>query len=292
MSEAGSVVWPSAAEPLWRFDWRLADYPDEEGIVIRSVRYRDRQMLYKASLPSLRVQYDGPCGPYKDPLHFNNAQPTSRCPGTRVCTWSYTSDGRRALVVESYHEIGAYRLTHRWIFWDHGWIQARLYSAGLQCNYNHRHHAYWRFDFDIEDSAADIPLEYNSYSPNTGWGLGWNPHLVETTRLKNPPSRRSWAVMDRNTGRGYHLIPGAGDGTANAFSTRDVWLLRYNGAEDRGGRQGSAADDALAPYVNGESLDRQDVVVWYAGHLFHEAAHGGAEWHSVGPDLAPFDNWS
>jgi hypothetical protein len=68
MSESGSVVWPSPDEPLWRFDWRLADSPDQEGIVIRSVRYRENQLILKASLPSLRVRYDGPCGPYKDPL--------------------------------------------------------------------------------------------------------------------------------------------------------------------------------------------------------------------------------
>ena len=292
MSEAGSMVWPSPGEPLWAFDWRLPDYPDEEGLVLRSVRYRNRQLLYKASLPSLRVQYDGPCGPYKDPLHFNNAQPTARCPATRVCSWSYVSGGLRALVLESYHTIGAYRLTHRWIFWEHGHLMARLYSAGLQCNYNHRHHAYWRFDFDIETSARDLALEYNTYTPNSGWGPGWSPHLVETVRLKNPPSSRGWAVLDRDSGRGYHLLPGSGDGTADAFAPSDLWVLRYNSAEDRNGRQGSAANDGLAPYNNGEGVDGMDIVLWYVGHLAHEAAHGGDEWHSVGPNLIPFTNWA
>jgi hypothetical protein len=93
VSESGSIVWPSSAEPLWRFDWRLAHEPQQEGVVITSVRYRGRQVLHKASLPSLRVQYDGPCGPYKDPLNYENAQPTSRCPNHRVCTYSYKSQG-------------------------------------------------------------------------------------------------------------------------------------------------------------------------------------------------------
>jgi hypothetical protein len=290
MSEAGSMTWPSPGEALWTFDWRLADYPDEEGIVIRSVRYRGRQLLYKASLPSLRVQYDGPCGPYKDPLNYNNAQPTSRCPSNRVCAWSYTSGGLRALTIESYHKIGSYRLTHRWVFWEHGVLMARLYSAGLQCNHDHRHHAYWRFDFDIENATRDLALEYNTYTPNAGWGPGWSPHLTETVRLKNPPSRRSWAVLDRDSGRGYHLQPGD-DGTADAFSTGDFWVLRYNGAEDLNGRQGSAANDQLSNYLTGESADAQDLVLWYTGHLFHHAAHGGDEWHSVGPNLIPFTNW-
>jgi Cu2+-containing amine oxidase len=290
MSEAGTVSWP-AGQPVWTFGWQLADSPDQEGIVVRQVRYRNRLLLHKASLPSLRVQYDGPCGPYQDPLNFNNAHPTTRCPNRRVCLWEYTSGGRRALVVESYHTIGAYRLTHRWVFWDHGWIQARLYSAGLQCNYDHRHHAYWRFDFDIEDAARDLLLEYNTNTPDTGFGVGWTPRTRETIRLKSPPSQRSWAVMDRGTARGYHLIPGADDGTADAFSTSDLWLLRYQGAEDRNGLQGSAAADGLGAYLNGEDVDGQDLVAWYAGHLMHRAAHGGDDWHACGPDLAPFGNW-
>jgi hypothetical protein len=207
-----------------------------------------------------------------------------------VCAWSYTSGGLRALTIESYHKIGSYRLTHRWVFWEHGVLMARLYSAGLQCNHDHRHHAYWRFDFDIENATRDLALEYNTYTPNAGWGPGWSPHLTETVRLKNPPSRRSWAVLDRDSGRGYHLQPGD-DGTADAFSTGDFWVLRYNGAEDLNGRQGSAANDQLSNYLTGESADAQDLVLWYTGHLFHHAAHGGDEWHSVGPNLIPFTNW-
>ena len=292
MSEAGSVVWPSSAEPLWRFDWRLADSPDQEGLVIRSVRYRGHQLLYKASLPSLRVHYDGNCGPYKDPLHYNNAQTTSRCPSTRVCLYSYTSGGLRALGVESYHRISAYRLTHRWVFWEDGRLMARLYSAGLYCNYDHRHHAYWRFDFDIDDSANDLVFEYNTYTPNLGWGPGWHTKSSEITRVKNSSSQRSWAVMDLQSQRGYHVLPGPNDGTADWFSTRDLWVLRYHGAEDKHGLQGSASDDGLATYLNSEDVNGKDIVLWYAAHLHHHAADPEGDWHGAGPDLVPFGNWT
>jgi hypothetical protein len=281
MAVAGSIVWPGPGEPLWRFNWRLADSPDEEGVVISSALYRDRQVFYKASLPSLRVQYDGPCGPYKDPLNYNNSQTTTRCPTARVCVYSYVSAGVRGLSVESYHRIGAYRLTHRWVFWEDGQVYPRLWSAGLQCNYNHRHHAYWRFDFDIEGSADDQLLEYNTYN-------GWQTLATETSTVKYPPSRRSWAVMNRASGRGYHIYPGPNDGQADTFSNRDLWALRYQASEDRSGRQGTAYDDGLAAYINGENINGQDLVVWYCGHLFHDASHGGDDWHSVGPDLVPF----
>jgi Cu2+-containing amine oxidase len=291
MSASGSVVWPSPAEPLWRLNWNLADSPDEEGIVISQAFYRGHEVFYKASLPSLRVQYDGPCGPYKDPLNYNNSQTTTRCPTANVCVYSYVSYGLRGLGVESYHRIGAYRLTHRWVFWEDGQVYPRLYSAGLQCNDNHRHHAYWRFDFDIDGAANNLVLEYNTYTDNTGWGKGWHAKTTEISRLKNPASQRSWAVMNKSSGRGYHILPGPDDGQADPFSNRDLWVMLYHGAEDTHGRQGTAWSDDLQPYLNGEPVDGRDVVVWYCGHLAHEAHAGGDEWHHVGPNLIPFGHW-
>jgi Cu2+-containing amine oxidase len=292
MSEAGTVDWPSTTAGVrWHFDWRLADSPDEEGIVITSAHYKGHKVFHKASLPSLRVQYSGPCGPYKDPLHYNNAQPTQRCPNTRVCMYSYVSGGLGLLAVESYHRIGAYRLTHRWIFQENGVVQARLYSAGLQCNYDHRHHAYWRFDFDIDSSARNLGLEYNNYQGDVGWGPGWMPLTNELARTKNPSSRRVWAVLNLDSRRGYQIVPGA-DGVADAFSTSDFWLLRYRSEEDKYGRQGNAAGDGLGAYLTNEDVNGQDLVVWYCGHLAHRADHGGDDWHQTGPTLSPFGRWT
>jgi Cu2+-containing amine oxidase len=97
--------------------------------------------------------------------------------------------------------------------------------------------------------------------------------------------------MDRQTQRGYHLLPGPNDGSADSFSSSDVWVFRYHGSEDLHGQQGNAAADALGAYLNGEDVDSEDVVVWYCGHLLHHSEHGGDDWHSVGPNLAPFGNW-
>jgi hypothetical protein len=68
MSKSGFVTWPNPETPLWQFGYTLADSPDAEGIVITSASFRGRRVLFKASLPSLRVQYNNTCGPYKDPL--------------------------------------------------------------------------------------------------------------------------------------------------------------------------------------------------------------------------------
>lgn len=68
--------------------------------MISDAFFRNRKVFFKASLPSLRVHYDGPCGPYKDPLNFENAKTTTRCPSSRVCMYSYVSNGLRGLGIE------------------------------------------------------------------------------------------------------------------------------------------------------------------------------------------------
>jgi Cu2+-containing amine oxidase len=291
MSETGTIVWPSSSSRIWEMRYVLGDASQPEGIAIHGVRFRGKQVLYKGSLPSLRVQYDAnaqgwACGPYKDPLHFANADVQSN--GRKVSVYTYISGFLPVLALESYHRIGAYRLRQRWAFTLSGTILPRLFSAGLQCNQNHRHHAYWRFDFDINDARNDALYEYNTTTPNIGYGPGWHKKLYETRRAKNPPTRRQWAIMDRSAGNGYFIIPGAHDGAADAFSTHDLWVMRYRGSEDRQGNQGSASSDDLTAYLNGENADGQDVVVWYCGHLAHQAHAGGDEWHHVGPRLDPF----
>jgi len=287
MSESGTISWPSPAHLLWQLNYTLADSPDAEGIAITQARYRGHLVFYKASLPSLRVQYNNnACGPYKDPLAYGNAQPLQGTNRVKVYTvWSW---GLSGVALESFHRIGAYKLTVRWTFWADGRVTPRLFSAGLQCNTDHRHHAYWRFDFDIDGAADDTVFEYNTTTPDLGWGPGWHVKNPEISRVKNPATLRSWAVMDMGSQRGYHIIPG-NDGMADAFSPRDLWVLRYHGAEDRHGQQGSASDDGLAAYLTGEPTQGTDVVVWYCGHLGHRAEPEHAdEYHFCGPTLIPF----
>jgi Cu2+-containing amine oxidase len=224
-------------------------------------------------------------------LTYNNAQPTVACPTARVCVRTLGFFGFSAVMLDAYHTIGNYKLTERWTFWQDGQVYPRLFSAGLQCPYDHRHHAYWRLDFDIDGPSNNLALEYNTTTPNLGWGPGWHVKTREIVRVKNPATRRAWAILNKGTGRGYMVVPGPNDGIADNFSSGDLWVLRYHGAEDKHGNQGNAATDGLAAYVNGEDVDGQDIVLWYCGHLAHAPHDGGAELHHVGPSLIPFGCW-
>lgn len=289
MSESGTISWP-AGRPLWELNWTLGDSPAVEGIAISHVRYRGHQLLYKASLPSLRVQYDNDaCGPYKDPLYYGDARVRPQFGPAKVVAYQLGWLGLQGLTLEAYYEIGSYRLIQRWTFWADGRLSPSLHSAGLQCQVDHHHHVYWRFDFDIDDASHDVAFEYNTTTPDLGWGPGWHQKTTEISRTKNPASRRCWAIMDQATTRGYFLIPGTTDGVADGFAPRDFWVMRYHGAEDRHGAQGDAWSDGLNAYMDGEPVIGTDLVLWYCAHLAHDHDAGPAdEYHSAGPTLVPF----
>src|SRR5262245_43920194 len=101
------------------------------------------------------------------------------------------------------------------------------------------------------------------------------------------------------TSEGYEVIPGPDDGVATAspdwnFPRGDVWILRYHGAEIDDGviAVGPPYEAGLDNWVNGEPINNQDVVIWYAAHVTHDIAAEppGTFGHIVGPELKPF-NW-
>jgi Cu2+-containing amine oxidase len=78
------------------------------------------------------------------------------------------------------------------------------------------------------------------------------------------------------------------DGASDWFSTIDVAVAAYHGAEDMKGGLGTPQDDELWKHVNGENVDGQDVVLWYVAHLQHLVHDNGDEWHVCGPILQLF----
>ncbi|HEU4712577.1 MAG TPA: hypothetical protein VFS76_13475 [Pyrinomonadaceae bacterium] len=304
---AGHVEWPRD-RPVWKFDFRLSENPDSEGIAFTNVFFKNHLVLFKASLPMIRVHYDplpfwffyGINNPnfqvdgrfvtaiYKDSLSANNAYLFA---GLNLlvhvrASEGVTREGVRFVAVESAHTIGAYRLTNRWIFQEDGIIAPQLWSAGLRHPANHRHHVYWRFDFDIDGARHNVALSrYDWWPSEWGWGPGWRP--IANERSFTRPSCSKIAIHNTRTRRGYHVVPGPFDGQADGFSTFDFTLLRYHADEDRHGLLGSPISDQLGQHFNNESTEEKDIVLWYCAHLSHEVSDDGDEWHVCGPILFP-----
>jgi hypothetical protein len=282
------------------------------GVELRQVRHRGHLVLWQAHVPILNVLYDDGVS-YRDwqnqetPFQAVGSDPVG--PGWRLCTQPpatilesgtdagdfqgvalHYEDGELRIVSEV--QAGWYRYITEWRLRDDGVIKPRFGFAGTRnprtCM-RHQHHIYWRLDFDIDGAGADVVEQRGLIFPHLP---AWTP-VVREAKRKRSLFARSWRVRDKSTGRGYRIVPGSADGTADAYGVADLWLLRYRASElDDGvsvvGGPAAATQARLDQYLTDESIDGTDVVLWYAGHFLHDehdrAPHQG---HIVGPEIIP-----
>lgn len=322
------MSWPTA-NPVWQFCWlrpQDSSGTNGSGLEIRDVSYNGHFVMKRGHVPMLNVEYEpGGCGCYRDWQYQQDyfladniiqqdvyAEPTQppidvcdQHQGVDVCQPGDTNcfDGVAAekladhLTLTTQFEAGWYRYEMKWTFYLDGRILPEFgYSAvASSCiSSNHRHHAYWRLDVDIDGAANNIVTE--GPDPNaggTGRGRARPPIVVlptETMRVNNQPNL-TWSVINSQTHRGYRIVPGAETLLpADSFSEGDFWAFVYHPNEiDDGGNIGNCPVN-FAPWLNGESLNG-DVVVWYRTGVFHA---GGALDHCarVGATLYPIGDWS
>jgi hypothetical protein len=323
------MSWPDV-NPVWQMCWmRPADSSgvNGSGIEVRNVYYNGHLVLKRGHVPILNVKYEAGCGGasfcYRDwqdeQVNFlaDNiitqgvyAEPSS--PPTTVCDQHQGQDVCQSgdpncfngvaaekladhLTLTTQLSAGWYRYEMKWTFWLDGRIQPSFGYAAVTdpcVNFNHRHHAYWRLDFDIDGPGNDIVVE----GPNPGGGRG-APNFpivslpTEVLRTNNRPGM-TWAVIDSVTRRGYRIVPGAEVGLpADAFSIGDFWALRYKANEiDDSGQSGPPCSIHINGFLNGETTS-SDVVVWYRTGAFH-AGGDLDDCHRVGPTIVPVGDWS
>ena len=149
---------------------------------------------------------------------------------------------------------------------------------------SHVHNFYYRLDFDIDGPANDRVEEFNHRQDRPGESLSskdaWTPLPHETARSFDGPGFRSWRVADRVSKnrlghpRSYELMPG-GNGVfrgarAEPFAQAELWVTRHRAEEfPLSSEDPRKLQLALPAYANGEPLEGQDVVVWYAMHVHH-----------------------
>jgi Cu2+-containing amine oxidase len=193
-------------------------------------------------------------------------------------------------------KAGWYRYLMKWTFHLDGRLEPFFGFSAVtdNCvNYAHRHHAYWRLDFDIDGPAGDVVTE--GPDPPLPPKRGRRPPILvlpaESMRLHGDPEL-TWSVIDSQTRRGYRIVPGSEtELPADTFSVGDLWLLNYRSTEiDDSGQNGPACAIKIGNFLDGESL-AGDVVVWYRTGAFHDSGHLD-ECHTVGPMLEPIGDWS
>lgn len=184
-------------------------------------------------------------------------------------------------------QAGWYRYTMRWEFFLDGTIMPSfgfgIYNSSCS-SASHRHHNYWRFDFDIDDAGNDFAQEVEEGGPTTVFD-------TEVTRTWNG-STTTWEVMDSVSGRGYRIRPGSKDLAlpADSFSKLDFMASLYKSNELRDGGSGCAINEGTL--ADGESISNADVLLWYRAGA-HDVVGQDIMFCKVrGPILEPIGNWN
>ncbi len=274
VAQSGEISWGP-----WDFEWEI---DDNSGLALKKVRYKNDGVLYRASMPVIRVKYDNnACGPWNDHINLPQLDIIPSCDNVKICERSFFSSGRNWLEIWVYATIGEYHLLQLWYLSDDGWIHPRLYSSGLQCQVNHDHHVYWRLDFDIRDHDDDQVFVFDNDRPDEGWGPGWHKYTNELNSTKNSATNRKWFVRDPPHGGGVWIIPGP-DGVADAaFSNKDVAPRLWRKPEESPWPFPAETDGDF--FNNGQNISEKDIVFWYIAHLSHDASEGKDHWGWVGP---------
>ncbi|MFI6317180.1 hypothetical protein ACIBG8_06665 [Nonomuraea sp. NPDC050556] len=287
---------------------------DASGLELLNVRHRGRLVLRQAHMPVLNVLYamgttfrdwmweetrfsargTDPVGKGwrlcdKDPLTILERSDNDAGNFQGV---AFFHDGEELRIVSEI-QAGWYRYVSEYRLADDGTIKPRMGFAGtkdpMTCM-RHNHHAYWRFDFDIEGAANDVVEQVND---SGGIIPDSVPIKRETSRRRKAPAK-AWDVLDKATRHGYRIVPGPHDGTADSFGVSDLWFLRHHPGElHEGGTMGDRRDTMahLNKFLNDEDIDGANLVVWYAGHFMHdELAPEPHQGHLVGPDLVPLSD--
>ncbi len=211
------------------------------------------------------------------------------------------------LSVFSVSHVGAYNYIPEYRFHDTGMIEPVMGATGRLQRYgnnpaegwtvrtganpvgiSHLHNYYWKLDFDLGSSSTDDvfeEIEFTADGPaNTTFTKSVTAFSTETARSMNPATRRFWRVRDdtENNSDGlpisYDILAldtGHRDTgpTSEPWTFDDIYATRYRACErfishnpsDPGG---CSSNGDVTDFVNGESLNNEDLVVWF-GITFH-----------------------
>jgi hypothetical protein len=298
------VVISRNGQEIWRFTCirpAASSGTNASGIDLKNVKYNGKLVLKEAHAPILNVQYERNfCGPFRDWSYqegmfvANGTDVPGTNGGIRMCTDepqtvldNGTDTGnfrgvaiwdREDVTLLSELNAGWYRYASKWVFHDEGIIEPR-FGFGATTNscvcHNHIHHVYWRFDFDLVTDVNNAAYESQQGTLK----------IIDTeTTKRRIGGDQFFLVRNAVSGEAAQIMPGPRDGNTDKFGKSDLWFLKYKATEldDNGG---SSSQINIDPFVNGESLNGTDLVVWYGCHWRHDHFDSPTPQHGEGPQF-------
>lgn len=205
-------------------------------------------------------------------------------------------------------DTGNYDFITEYGFRDDGTITMRVGATGWNNDKRpteaHMHDALWRIDMDLNGSGGDSAYEVEHIELNSRRGLSATDRLfticdlprggpfdlcgVEGAMTWDPQLFTSLLVVDaavnsRGENLGYELEPlrsgnarhyGNRSGFKENWSHYDFWVTQYHHSEATAWAEHpwKNPDEYLFPYINRESVENQDLVLWYSASAHHDPA--------------------
>lgn len=197
-----------------------------------------------------------------------------------------------SLKLTSQCDAGWYRYIPVWEFFADGKIEARFVATSIDATcvaYDHEHHAYFRFDFDVNGNAGNYVDEV--LAANTLQRVTIERNFEDTS-----PARSKWRVGGPGSPYVVEVTRNAGDGGAGdppgvpngtGFAGADGWVLRYNVNEISDYQNLQICKANLNAFDNDQSVNGADVVLWVRAGGLHDGEAGGEAAHcaTVGPTI-------
>lgn len=247
----------------WKIHWKVTE---AAGLIIYLASYKNRRVMWEGSLPYVTVDHQPQVlsideqsggevhGPFWAPLGVRNLVGAIR-----------RSDFRGGFELAADFAVGpggAFRYTQLWRFHKDGRMAPWLVIHGPGLHDGHTYHPHWRFDFDI-DGAHDDALEHFEGGRWTRVAEeGWLPYTGESAE-----NATVWRQIDFGTGAEVAIRP-------HHWEDAELFAIRYHDAEwpPYSPRAGNAGQTFPAGYSGGESIDGEDVCLWYVAHVHYDSA--------------------
>ena len=319
-SGATHVTWP-AVNPVWDFCYvspAKSSGANGSGLELSNVRYRGVLVLAQAHIPILNVKYvpnAANCGGqnlcYRDwfygdyPFICEPETSPGICSGTTtpastVCQHPGTDEGTfvgvavedrgTSLKLTGQAAAGWYRYIPQWEFFPDGTLQTRFSATSVNNGcvaYTHHHHAYYRLDFDLNGGDANTVDQFVA-------GGAAQRATTERNYSDTSPARSTWRIGSAGSPYAVEVTRSPEDGGAgdplpipNDFPIADGWVLAYNPNEIADYSDLSTCPANLNGFMNGQSVNGADIVLWVRAAALHEGEPGGIaqDCSMVGPTI-------
>jgi len=172
-----------------------------------------------------------------------------------------------------------YQYIQQWEFNADGSVHVKVGLGARLWTYDaltggHIHNFYFRLDFDIVSSGNNLVQRFGHAGNNPGDDK-WTDIKVESKETMNPAQFTKWRILNKTPKpngqfRSYELTPGSDGAPDGTYSTGDLWVVRYKYPIEDGSTVACKDTVLGSTYCNGESVDGEDVVVWYCLRHHHQ----------------------